>query len=214
MPTSAKRGPLDKNRHPRIKSKRNDVQTPPAQKVQASIVKPNEIMTTPYLLTGLGAAFGVSLSCLGSASASTMAASYAMTSKGMMSHVPIIISGVLGIYGLIIGVILAGILTGTAEIEVKQGCANLAAGLAVGLSCYASGMGIFSFLANSLYGDDYMTRRQQENGGQLQVLLTKPDMTPMRTPYPVTTKFVLMLAFLEALGLYGLIVALTLIGYQ
>ena len=174
-------------------------------------------MTTPYLLTGLGAAFAVSLSGLGSASASTMAASYAMACKGLMSHVPIIISGVLGIYGLIIGAILAGVLTGNGEIEIKQGCANLAAGLAVGLSCYASGMGLFSFLANSLYGDDYMARHRQQkvsqDDGQLQALLTKHDTTtPLREPYPVTAKFVVMLVFLEALGLYGLIVALMLIG--
>ena len=170
--------------------------------------------TTPYLLTGLGAAFGVSLASIGSATASTVSASYAMTCKGVMSHVPIIISGVLGIYGLIIGAILAKILVSEDIIGIKQGCANLAAGLTVGGACYASGLGMASFVMNCLYGGDYNTRQQKSTplNGHMQALLTKPDDPPLREPYPVTTKFVVMMVFLEALGLYGLIVALLLIG--
>ena len=173
-------------------------------------------MTTPYILTGLGAAFGVAFSGIGSASASAVAASYAMASNGLMSHVPIVIAGVLGIYGLIVGAILSGDLTkDDGEIGIKQGCANLAAGLAVGLACYASGMGMTMFLANSLYGGDYGVRKKQNAGsnGHLQALLpSRPEATSLHEPYPVSAKFVMMLVFLEAIGLYGLIVGLMLIG--
>ena len=171
--------------------------------------------TIPYLLTAIGAACAVSLSCYGSAAASSMAASYSMACKGTMSHVPIIISGVLGIYGLIIGIILSSFFTKEDEIGTKQGCANLAAGLVVGLACYASGLGMEIFLGNSLYGEDYRARRQQNKGlnGNTEPLLTKSDtFVPLREPYPITLKFVVQLVFLEALGLYGLIVGLLFIG--
>lgn len=173
-------------------------------------------MTTPYLLTGLGAASGVSLSCPGSASASTMAATYAMTCKGAVSYVLIIQLGVLGIYGVIIGAILASMLTGDGEITIKQGCANLAAGLAVGLAVCASGLGMASFLSNSLYGyDSHNSALKQQDAaskGQQQALLTKTYTTAFREPHPIDKKFIVMLIFLEALGLYGLAVGLLLIG--
>jgi ATP synthase proteolipid subunit len=173
----------------------------------------------PHLLTGLGAALAIALSCLGSATASSVAATYAMRTKGYMSHVPIVVAGVLGIYGIIIAALLVFKLE--QSLDVVQGYRYLSAGLAVGLSCLASGGGMSNFLLDSLYGYNSSGTRNfmglSRRGAEEPLLEqgpssgTSPSMM-IQTPQPVTLKFFLMLTFLEALGLYGLIVALLLIG--
>lgn len=173
-------------------------------------------MANPYLLTSLGAAAAVSFACLGSASASCVAASYAMVTKGMASHIPIILSGVLGIYGLIVGALLVGKLQINDALGESEGYANLAAGLAVGFPCYVSGMGIAAFLADSMYGgENYGEGPHHTSTPKIYTALLPGSVqveNRLKNPHPVTVKFVMMLTFLEALGLYGLIVALLLIG--
>ena len=193
-------------------------------------------MTNPYLLTSLGAAAAISFSCLGSAVSSCVAASYAMAMKGWACHIPIIVSGVLAVYGLIIGALLVSKLRGNASHDSVmgdwEGYANLAAGLAVGLPCYVSGMSLAGFLTDSLYNDDeYCDLYDDDDGNNNRAITPKmyQSLLPagtvrnttsasrsqprsLKNPRPVTMKFVLMLTFLEALGLYGLIVALLLIG--
>merc|ERR1719265_2985095 len=62
----------------------------------------------------------------------------------MKSIIPVVMAGVLGIYGLITGVILNGKLTdgegGGAKYSSYSGYAHLAAGLTVGMSSLAAGM--------------------------------------------------------------------------
>lgn len=168
------------------------------------------VMANPHLLTGLGATAAVFFSCLGSSSASASGATYAMYIQGLTSHIPVIIAGVLGIYGLIIATILAQKLQ-KEDLEAVDGYKNLASGLAVGLTCYASGMGLTGFLEESLYGDGERRNRQGLQAALLTTTRSDPRTTP-REPRPVTLKFVFMLCFLEALGLYGLIVALLIAG--
>eukprot|EP00977_Amphora_coffeiformis_P027670 scaffold34630_cov185-Amphora_coffeaeformis.AAC.16 len=191
-------------------------------------------MANPYLLTSIGAAAAISFSCLGSAMASCVAASYAMALKGWASHVPIIISGVLGIYGLVVGAALVSKLRNSANHDDAmgelEGYANLAGGLAVGLPCYASGMALAGFLSDSLYREDEYYDLDGDNHSANTPKLYRsllpsaavttttttaasgPQNRRLKNPRPVTVKFVMMLVFLEALGLYGLIVALLLIG--
>lgn len=183
-------------------------------------------MSNPALLTGLGAALAISLSALGSATASCTSAAYGVASSEgcVKSLVPIIVSGVLGIYGLIVAVILSGRITDTAETEVTaaDGYRHLATGLAVGLSCLASGTGISNYMqflrytppnASNIIHDDSQSKQATKHQPEGEPLL--PDAT-VQNGYgnvaPMTVKAMMMLCFLEALGLYGLIVALFLIG--
>ena len=85
---------------------------------------------------------------------------------------PIGIAGVLAIYGVIIAVLLCGKLqdhkdstdTAVAMMTVHQGHAHLAAGLAVGLSCLASGWALSSFSHFLLWsGDD-----ERHGGGRFE----------------------------------------------
>lgn len=88
-------------------------------------------MANPDLMTGLGAAFSIFLCSAGSVVASVQAGLFALASSGggIMAFCPIIIAGVLSIYGIIIAVILCG----QTDISEADGYKNLCAGLSVGL---------------------------------------------------------------------------------
>ena len=166
-------------------------------------------------MTGIGAALAVSLSTLGAATASATSASYAMASReGIKSFVPVIISGVLGIYGLIVAVILSNRMHGY-ELDSTVGFRNFAAGLAVGLSCLASGSGISSFMWSLRYPSNSSINKKKHatfhNQEGEPLLLDMPQIA-YGDASPMTVKAMMMLVFLEALGLYGLIVALLIIG--
>jgi ATP synthase proteolipid subunit len=176
-------------------------------------------MADPQLLTAMGAVCAIFFSCAGAASASSLAGIYVIHTKGWRSMVPIVIAGVLGIYGTIIAVILAGKLQQGDALTTAHGYHNLGAGLAVGLTCLASGQGMSSFLAMCVYGQ-FGTGGTKIGGagdfgyGESEALLLEPG-TPHRRlmePAPVTMKFMMVLTFLEALGLYGLIAGLLLAG--
>ncbi|CAJ1945016.1 unnamed protein product [Cylindrotheca closterium] len=163
-------------------------------------------LADPQLLTGLGSALSIFLASTGSAIASAEGGIYALRKKGLTAFVPIIISGVLAIYGIIISILLVGKM-GSAELTEVNGYRHLCAGLAVGLACLASGMGIARFLkhlnvAATITSDDS----------------DRPESEPLiqrERRAMVNENFVhlaLSLVFLEAIGLYGLIVALFLIG--
>jgi V-type H+-transporting ATPase proteolipid subunit len=101
----------------------------------------------------------------------------------MRNMIPVVMAGVLGIYGLIVAVILNG------KMDAKtyglfDGYAHLAAGLSCGLSGLGAGMAI------GIVGDSGTRANAQEK--QLFVGM------------------ILILIFAEALGLYGLIVAIVL----
>lgn len=169
-------------------------------------------MANPYLMTGIGAASATFFSTVGVAQASSTSA---MTlRKGIKSFVPIVISGVLGIYGLIVAALLSSRMQ-EYNLDSVDGYKNFAAGLAAGLSCLASGSGVRSFMMydtfrasqlNVQQKDDATFSDQQREPLLLDVHRLKDDVAPM------TSKAMMTLCLLEAaLGLYGSIVAVVLL---
>ena len=161
-------------------------------------------MAEPELLTGLGAAAAVFFSSLGAAIASAHSGVFAIRGKSMKDFLPIIIAGVLAIYGIIIGVILCGKFKD--EITPAYGYRYLSAGLSVGLACLASGYGM------SLFIKDMNERQKQQvtaRTGENQPLLGNGEVAVAQTNH---VKLFMVLVYLEAIGLYGLIVALFLSG--
>jgi len=106
----------------------------------------------------------------------------------MKSTVPVIMAGMIGIYGLIIAVFVGTNISQNKEYKAFKGFAHLGAGLAVGFSGLAAGMAI------GITGDAGV-RANAAAGG---------------TESSLFVGMILMLVFAEALGLYGLIVALIL----
>jgi len=106
----------------------------------------------------------------------------------MKSTVPVIMAGMIGIYGLIIAVFVGTNISQNKVYNSFHGFAHLGAGLAVGFSGLAAGMAI------GITGDAGV-RANAAAGG---------------TEGSLFVGMILMLVFAEALGLYGLIVALIL----
>merc|ERR1719265_497038 len=100
----------------------------------------------------------------------------------MRSIIPVVMAGVLGIYGLITAVIIQGKFTNIATYTAFQGYAHLGAGLTVGLSSLAAGLAI------GIVGDAGVRANAQQPR--------------------LFVGMILILIFAEALGLYGLIVGL------
>jgi V-type H+-transporting ATPase proteolipid subunit len=107
----------------------------------------------------------------------------------MKSSVPVIMAGMIGIYGLIIAVFVGTNISSKAgNYSVFKGFAHLGAGLAVGFSGLAAGMAI------GVVGDAGVRANAAAGGNEPSLFVG----------------MILMLVFAEALGLYGLIVALIL----
>ena len=126
----------------------------------------------------LGAAYGTAKSGVGISSMGIMRESEVM--KNLM---PVVMAGILGIYGLIVAIVI------NQKVKVDdyssyQGYAHLAAGLACGLSSLGAGFAI------GIVGDAGVRANGQN-----------PDLyVPM----------IIMLIFGEALGLYGMIIGVIL----
>ena len=131
----------------------------------------------------LGAAYGTAKSGVGVSSMGVMKPDLVMK-----SIIPVVMAGVLGIYGLIIAVIIgSSIKPPTAQGAVYTsfaGFAHLSSGLACGLSGMAAGIAI------GIVGDAGVRAAAQQS--------------------KLYVGMVLILIFAEALGLYGLIVGLIL----
>ena len=163
-------------------------------------------MANPQLMTGLGAALSIFLSASGASLASIPASAYAVhpkaTSNVFFAFAPIVISGVLAIYGAIIAVLLAHQMGSTSASTMTEtdGYRHFASGLTVGLGCLASGMGLAGFLKANLTTDTSPTSGDER----------EPLMAPRMGGSPMipTIRFLMVLTFLEAIGLYSLIVAL------
>ena len=156
----------------------------------------------PILLTGLGAALALFLSGTGAAYATSHASVFAIRHKDLMAMVPVVQAGVLAVYGIIIGYKLSTKLTvENVSMSDVDGYKNLCAGLSVGLSCLASGFGMGLYLKHLNKLEYYFVRKgaadNKENASKKMSFIT----------------FVLCMIYLEAIGLYGLIVALFLTGY-
>mmetsp|Transcript_9884 Transcript_9884/g.36195 ORF Transcript_9884/g.36195 Transcript_9884/m.36195 type:complete len:201 (+) Transcript_9884:221-823(+) len=128
----------------------------------------------------MGAAYGTAKSGVGVASMGVMRPELVMK-----SIVPVVMAGVLGIYGLIIAVIIStGINPQSKAYVFFDGYAHLAGGLACGLSGLAAGMCI------GIVGDAGVRANAQQP--------------------KLFVGMILILIFAEALGLYGLIVGIIL----
>jgi V-type H+-transporting ATPase 16kDa proteolipid subunit len=109
----------------------------------------------------------------------------------MRNIIPVVMAGILGIYGLIVGAVLAGKITqpgagGATTYSSYAGYAHLASGLSCGLSAMAAGLAI------GIVGD-----------AGVRAIGKNEDLFVSQ---------LLVLIFAEALSLYGLIVSLILSG--
>ena len=169
----------------------------------------------PELLTGLGAAASVFFCSLGSALASVPAGKYAMRSKaGVLAYSPIVIAGVLALYGVIVAVLLSGKIGG-GDNSSLNGYRNVSAGLAVGLACLASGLGMAGFLEDSLHHPNTTSvAAVTENSAvsEMHAPLVPNSGAKVVMIEPPSIRFLMCMVFMEAIGLYGLVVALILIS--
>jgi V-type H+-transporting ATPase proteolipid subunit len=135
------------------------------------------------IFANLGAAYGTAKSGVGVSSMGVMKPDLVMK-----SIIPVVMAGVLGIYGLIIAVIIGSQITvplpAGPTYSSFTGFAHLAGGLACGLSGMAAGIAI------GIVGDAGVRAAAQQQ--------------------KLYVGMVLILIFAEALGLYGLIVGLIL----
>merc|ERR1719390_162634 len=140
-------------------------------------------VTSALVFANVGAAYGTAKSGVGISSMGVMNPGLVMR-----NIIPVVMAGVLGIYGLIVAVIIQGSIVapqnGASMYSLYTGFAHLAAGLCCGLSGLAAGIAI------GIVGDAGVRANAQQ--AKLYVGM------------------VLILIFAEALGLYGLIVGLIL----
>lgn len=129
------------------------------------------------VFANLGAAYGTAKSGVGICSMGVMRPDLIMR-----SIIPVVMAGVLGIYGLITAVIINEKLNDPKSYSAYQGFAHLGAGLTVGMSSLAAGMAI------GIVGDAGVRANAQQTR--------------------LYVGMILILIFAEALGLYGLIVGL------
>eukprot|EP00980_Cylindrotheca_fusiformis_P021867 scaffold8703_cov103-Cylindrotheca_fusiformis.AAC.3 len=161
------------------------------------------------LWTGLGASLSLFLAACGSAVASAEAGTYVLRNQGMKAFVPIVIAGVLAVYGIIISVILVGKI----ESEDLNGYRNFSAGLSVGLACLASGIGMTKFLKSVNLSATISTKTTDQNEAHHSEAQPLIGGKGILKSIPVNFgQIALVLVFLEAIGLYGLVLALFLIG--
>jgi V-type H+-transporting ATPase proteolipid subunit len=132
-------------------------------------------VASALVFANLGAAYGTAKSGVGIASLGVID-----SSKIFKSLIPIIMAGILGIYGVIVAVLL----NQDANIAKNghDGYKILGAGLSCGLSSLASGLAI------GVAGDAGVRAFAQSDG--------------------IFVGMILILIFAEAIGLYGLIVAI------
>ena len=104
--------------------------------------------------------------------------------KIIKSVIPVIMAGILGIYGLIVAVIINTKITRSADYTYIKGYSHLSAGLSCGLSSLGAGLAI------GLGGDAGVRALSQQD--------------------KIFVGMMLILIFAESIGLYGLIVALIL----
>jgi len=138
-------------------------------------------MTIAVVLSNVGAAYGTAKSAVGIAALGMM-----KEEQVMKNIIPVVMAGVLGIYGLIVAVIISQNISFSqaGNISHKTGYANLASGLCCGFSGLAAG---YAIGITGEYG-------------------TKANGIESRLFVPM----VLILIFGEALGLFGLIIAIVL----
>lgn len=138
-------------------------------------------VTSALVFANIGAAYGTAKSGVGISSMGVMNPGLVMR-----NIIPVVMAGVLGIYGLIVAVIIQGSIVapqnGLSQYSLYTGFAHLAAGLCCGLSGLAAGMAI------GIVGDAGVRAVGQQE--------------------KLFVGMILILIFAEALGLYGTFVLL------
>ena len=134
-------------------------------------------LATALVFANLGAAIGTYKSGIGICHLGIL-----RPDKIIKSVIPVIMAGILGIYGLIVAVILNSRIK--RPYTVKDGYKHFASGLVCGMSCLGAGISI------GYAGDAGVRALGQEDR--------------------IFVGMMLILIFSEALGLYGLIVSLIL----
>ncbi|CAB1337810.1 unnamed protein product, partial [Coregonus sp. 'balchen'] len=129
------------------------------------------------LLSSLGAAYGTAKSGTGIAAMSVMRPELIMK-----SIIPVVMAGIIAIYGLVVAVLIANNIS--EKVTLYKSFLHLGAGLSVGLSGLAAGFAI------GIVGDAGVRGTAQQPR--------------------LFVGMILILIFAEVLGLYGLIVALIL----
>merc|ERR1712019_156255 len=133
-------------------------------------------VTSAIVFANFGAAYGTAKSGVGISSMGVM-----RPDMVMRSIIPVVMAGVLGIYGLITAVIINGKIHAPSY-SAYSGYAHFSAGMTVGMSSLAAGLAI------GVVGDAGVRANAQ-----------RPQLF---------VGMILILIFAEALGLYGLIVGL------
>jgi len=133
-------------------------------------------VASALVFANLGASYGTAKAGVGISSLGVIDAS-----KVFKALIPIIMAGILGIYGIIVAVLLNGEV-GKPDLTAKKGYQFLGAGLCCGLSSLAAGLAI------GVAGDAGVRAYAQTDG--------------------IFVGMILILIFAEAIGLYGLIVAI------
>jgi len=134
-------------------------------------------VASAMVFSTIGAAFGTSKAGIGIAGLGTFKPELIMKSL-----IPVVMSGIIAVYGLVVSVLIAGGLSPTDDYPLFAGFIHLGAGLACGLTGLAAGYAI------GFVGDACVRAYVYESR--------------------VFVAMVLILIFAEVLGLYGLIVAL------
>ncbi|KAH8372096.1 hypothetical protein KR093_010101, partial [Drosophila rubida] len=139
-----------------------------------------------FFMGGMGAAFAIIFSCLG-ASYGTAVSGIGISSMAvrrpeliMKSIIPVVMAGIIAIYGLVVAVLIAGSIKN--DYTIQRAYIHMGAGLSVGLAGLSAGVAI------GIVGDAGVrgTARQPR----------------------LYVGMILILIFAEVLGLYGLIVAI------
>nr|ALS04492.1 vacuolar ATP synthase 16 kDa proteolipid subunit [Acartia pacifica] len=136
--------------------------------------------TSAVVFGAMGAAYGTAKSGTGIAAMAVMRPE-AITK----SIIPVVMAGIIAIYGLVVGILIASNLKAAPEYKLHTGFVHLGAGLAVGLSGLAAGYAV------GIVGDAGVRGTAQQPR--------------------LYVGMILILIFAEVLGLYGLIVAIYMI---
>ena len=134
-------------------------------------------VTSAMVFSAMGAAYGTAKSGTGIASMAVMRPELIMK-----SIIPVVMAGIIAIYGLVVAVLIAGKVEPGGKYHLMSAFLHLGAGLSVGLSGLAAGYAI------GIVGDCGVRATAQQ-----------PRMF---------VGMILILIFAEVLGLYGLIVAI------
>jgi len=130
------------------------------------------------VFANLGASYGTAKSGVGIASLGVID-----SSKVVKALIPIIMAGILGIYGLIVAVLL-NLQISKGALTAQKGYQYLGAGLCCGLSSLAAGLAI------GVAGDAGVRAYAQTDG--------------------IFVGMIILLIFAEAIGLYGMIISIIL----